>query len=378
MKNIEADFQKNVREYYDSFVAEFSEASKLTFYKDILKNHPNIKIPESLSRLTFGCCNPLSHLIYEIEEREEDFMKPYVILDAGGGSGFDSFLVRQLFPNALIFNFDLSLNLLKLGVREFSVHLGEKINSGGCRTLFICANACGIPFKAGLKFDFIISNAVLNLIADKASVLNRLADMLKPDGTFFLADIAFCGDGVPPAGFYNKGIKDGLFYAPTIVCEREYSRLIFNEFGYMKNLESHEMKPELIGSGPLDFTISCKAIKKEPPCEIETIPCPCGEKPIVKVYQNVNVEESPLYLKMILENSLNSSICAKCGRSYQDFIPYFFEWPEKSIAAHVFPASLKAQEMMVKAQLGMLDRVSKEMLFFGYCEFRDYLFKKIF
>ncbi|OGM03246.1 MAG: hypothetical protein A2008_06225 [Candidatus Wallbacteria bacterium GWC2_49_35] len=369
------NFQDSVREYYDSFQPQNTLASKLTFYADLKKQFSGIKIPDSTAKLTFGCLNPVSHLIEDFKSKKRDFSESINIIDAGGGAGFDAFLLRQIFPNASIFNFDLSRNLLNLGREEFKKHLGCGVNEGS-DVFFICASLTDLGIIKNRKFDYIISNAALNLVADKKRFLEAAADLLADDGSFFLADIAYGVDSPAPHDFPDRSISDGVYYAPTIVSEKEYDRLLFDVFGYRDVIEKKVVKPEMIGGEELSFSVFCSHIRKRPPAEKESIPCACGNKIELDVFLSVNAENSKLYVPMILERRLNSAFCLKCRKAYYDFIPYYFEWPAKNIAAHVFPSSLRAQSSMVMARLGMIDGAPENSLFFGYEEFRKFLAEK--
>ena len=360
------EHEKNVRNFYDSFDPAVTDSSKLTFYKNLMARFPEIKIPDAVSKLTFGCANPLTYLLEDIESSRRGFSAPLKILDAGGGSGFDSFILRQILPNAEIFNIDLSHNLLKLGAIEFSSNLGVKVNRENSKTSFLCSNITKLPIKESYKFDFIITNAMLNLVEDKNGVLKAFERLLKDDGSLLLCDVAFAGNSSPGPSFYDHKISEGTFFAPTIINEFEYSKIIFAEFGFRRIFERHEIEPRITGLEGMSFTISACLIKKTPPFETNEFQCGCGAMMRIQAYLEVNVEESPLYLKMLAGNSLNSVKCPGCGLLYTDFMPYFFQWPEKNLYLHVFPPSLKPREAEFKAQLKMLPHHDKNpSLIFG-------------
>ncbi len=372
-------FSGEVRRYYNSFDPRNTMPSKLTFYKNLESEFKNIKIPDSMARMTFGCMNPVSWLIADARERGRAFDESINILDAGGGAGFDLFLIRQIFKNADIYNIDISHNLLKLGAKEFAGHLNIKINYGGkhvdaCgkkgETYFICASLGETCLAQKIYFDYIISNAAFNLIPDKKQALSSMASLLKDDGAFFLADIAGSGGYEPER---HKSIAQGLFNAPTIIDMKKYKNDIFDCFGYFQTLYKQTLKPEKIDDKKITFDIFCARLKKTPPFETDSITCICGEKLDLKVFLNVNAEESRQYLKMIADGSLNSTLCHKCRRIYTDFIPYFFEWPDKNIAAHIFPASTENQKDAIIFKLGLYGSDTNEKLFFGYKKFQKYL-----
>ena len=363
-----------VREFYDSFSPKNTLASKLLFYNELKSEFPHLKTPDSTAKMTFGCLNPVSHLINDFKSKNKEFSEPLNILDAGGGAGFDLFLLKQIFTNAKVFNLDISHNLLKLGRGEFKDHLGIEVNKE--EVYFICARLSELCVISNIKFDYIISNAAFNLIPDKKKALEDAASLLKDDGSFFLADIAFNGETTCERHATAHSIKDGVYYAPTIISLRQYREIIFNIFGYGSIIESKPVKPEIIGGTEIGFTIFCAHIKKNPPAEKEIITCACSNKLELNVFLSVNAEDSPRYIQMIIEGRLNSAFCPNCRRAYYDFIPYFFEWPQKNIAAHIFPASLKNQKESLMMRLGMFETPRPDSIFFGYDEFRNFLINK--
>ncbi len=372
------EHEKNVRNFYDSFDPAVTDSSKLTFYKNLLGRFPKLKIPETVSKLTFGCANPLTYLLEEIEASHGGFSSPFRILDAGGGSGFDAFILRQILPEAEIFNIDLSHNLLKLGAIEFSTHLGEKINLEGSKTNFLCSDISGLPIKESHKFDFITTNAMMNLVRDKSSVLRSFGRLLKDGGSLFICDVAFAGNSSPNNDFYDHTVSEGTFFAPTIINESEYSKIIFAEFGFRRTYERHEIAPRITGLEGMNFAISAYQIKKAPPYEANQFQCGCGAMMEIKAYLEVNVEDSPLYLKMLADNTLNSVKCQGCGLLYTDFMPYFFQWPEKNLFLHVFPPSLKPREAEFRSQLKMLPHHDKNpSLIFGQKSLADMIKKHL-
>jgi len=369
-----AGITAEVREFYDSFSPQNTLSSKLLFYNELKSGFPSLKIPESTAKMTFGCLNPVSRLIDEFKSKNKKFSEPLNILDAGGGAGFDLFLLKQIFPNARVFNIDISHNLLKLGRGEFKDHLGLEVNKDG--VYYICAELSQLSAVNNIKFDYIISNAVFNLVADKRNALKNISGLLKEDGSFFLADIAFSGQSGRGPAEINHSIKDGIYYAPTIIPLSKYREIIFEFFGYNRILENKTVKPENIGGINANFSIFCAHIKKNPPAEKEIITCACSNKIELNVFLSVNAEDWPCCIKMIIERRLNSAFCPACKRAYYDFIPYFFEWPQKNIAAHVFPASLKGQKDSLTTRLAMSGTRPADSIFFGYDEFRDFLIKK--
>jgi len=375
--NSGSEHTRNVRNYYDSFDPAAAAPSRLTFYSELFKRFPDLKAPDSVSKLSFGCQNPVETLLEELKSMKLDVNAPVKILDAGGGGGLDAFLLRQLLPNATIVNADISQKLLISGAETFRVFPGTAVNkTGGVN--FICADAASLPIKWGVKFDFIISNALLNLIEDKERVLNDFSALLSESGALILCDVAFAGGNKPgPAFALGKTIADGTYFAPTVECEDDYPEKIFKYFKFSRIAERREMKPDMAGLKGVAFAIFCLAVRKNIPCEKETIPCRCGGQATIEIIQNVDVSEAPSYLKMIREGSLNSAVCPKCHNRFSDLVPFYFRWEKKAFEAHVFPAVLADKEDDIRMSLCGMGKLpggdaggDKAKLIFGFEKFR--------
>lgn len=361
---------RNVREYYDSFDPAASAPSRLTFYSDLFKRFPGLSAPDPVARLSFGCQNPVEALIEEMEASKTALSAPVKILDAGGGGGLDAFLLRQILPNAVIYNADISIGLLASGMKATAGLCSGGGGAGRGSVNFVCADAANLPFRAGAGFDFIISNALLNLVEDKEKTIGGFAELLGGDGSLVVCDIAFAGRSKPgPAFGRGKTIADGTYFAPTVECESDYPAKIFRHFKFARTFSRHEMRPDDPDLSGVAFAIFCVVAKKNIPCERETIPCRCGGKAVIEIMQNVDVSESPHYLKIIREGSLNSAKCPACGAKFSDLVPFYFRWEEKSFESHVFPASLAPEESAIRMSLAGGGRDAR--IIFGFEKFRE-------
>jgi arsenite methyltransferase len=105
------------------------------------------------------------------------------VLDLGSGGGFDAFVAAELVgPTGEIVGVDMTTEMLDRARREAS-RLGLR----------------NVEFRAGILeqlpvdddwADVVISNGVLNLIADKVLVLREAFRVLRPGGVIQFADIA--------------------------------------------------------------------------------------------------------------------------------------------------------------------------------------------
>jgi SAM-dependent methyltransferase len=113
------------------------------------------------------------------------------VLDLGSGGGFDCFVAAELVgPTGQVVGVDMTTEMLDRARGEAS-RLGLR----------------NVEFRAGILeqlpvdddwADIVISNGVLNLVADKVLVLREALRALRPGGVIQFADIAV-GKSVPPA-----------------------------------------------------------------------------------------------------------------------------------------------------------------------------------
>jgi SAM-dependent methyltransferase len=131
------------------------------------------ELPDAAALASLGCGNPTA--VAELREGE-------TVLDLGSGGGIDVILsAKRVGQTGTAYGLDMTDQMLALA-RE------NARDAGVGNVHFLKGLIEQIPLPAD-SVDVVISNCVINLSTDKASVLTEIARVLKPGGRLGVSDI---------------------------------------------------------------------------------------------------------------------------------------------------------------------------------------------
>lgn len=109
------------------------------------------------------------------------------VLDVGCGAGVDSLIAAMMVgPGGKVIGIDLTPDMLE--------RANQNLGKSSVRNVeFLESTAESLSFP-NETFDFVISNGVINLIADKARAMQEIFRVLKNNGRLMIADQVLIGD----------------------------------------------------------------------------------------------------------------------------------------------------------------------------------------
>ena len=161
-------------------------------------------LPPAAVMASLGCGNPTA--LAELRSGE-------TVLDLGSGGGIDVLLsARRVGPTGKAYGLDMTDEMLALARRNQAA-------AGVANVEFLKGDIESIPLPDE-SVDVIISNCVINLAADKGTVLREAFRVLRPGGRFAVSDVVTLGP-VPEAVRRNVELWMGCVAGALEVAEFE-------------------------------------------------------------------------------------------------------------------------------------------------------------
>jgi arsenite methyltransferase len=231
------------------------------------------QVPELALQASMGCGNPTA--LAKLNAGD-------VVLDLGSGGGIDVLLsARRVGPTGKAYGLDMTEEMLELANEN-------KRKAGAENVEFLRGEIEHIPLPDN-SVDVIISNCVINLSADKDSVLREAFRVLKPGGRFAVSDVVTRGEiaaeirqsmllwvgcvaGALEEGEYRAKLGAAGFEAIEVEPTRIYSVEDAREFLSEKGLDVDSIAPQADGKFLSAFL---RAVK---PLAAKTTEACCGPK----------------------------------------------------------------------------------------------------
>jgi arsenite methyltransferase len=160
------------------------------------------ELPGAAVLASLGCGNPIA--VVDLHEGER-------VLDLGSGGGIDVLLsAKRVGPTGRAFGIDMTDEMLALAQRNAA-------EAGATNVEFLKGQIEALPLPAA-SIDVVISNCVVNLAADKASVFREIARVLRPGGRIGISDIV-AEDHLTPEQREERGSYAGCIAGALSITE---------------------------------------------------------------------------------------------------------------------------------------------------------------
>ena len=165
------------------------------------------------------------------------------ILDLGSGSGQDAYLLAQLVgEHGRVTGIDATPAQLAIANRHLDWHR-DRFGFAQSNVRFVEGDierldALDLPEAA---YDAIVSNCVINLVADKAAVLRAAHRLLKPGGELYFSDV-----------YADRRVPAALLADPVLHGECLAGALYWGDFVPMAKAAGFA-DPRLVSDRPLDI-----------------------------------------------------------------------------------------------------------------------------
>ena len=163
------------------------------------------------------------------------------VLDLGSGSGRDAYVLAQLVGEAgSVTGIDTTPEQLAVAERHLEWHR-ERFGHARSNVRFLegdIERLGDLPLpEAG--FDVVVSNCVINLVADKQAVLDAVHRLLKPGGEFYFSDV-----------YADRRVPEALRSDPVLHGECLSGALYWGDFDRLAKVAGFA-DPRLIKNRPL-------------------------------------------------------------------------------------------------------------------------------
>jgi len=352
MRETPSSRRQALLEHYEQEVARRREQPE---YRSSLYGSRLDPLPDSIRPYTFGC----SHLIDLLQVEEGQ-----AILDLGCGGGLDLLLAgHELGDRVRRVGVDPSPHMIRLA-RENTEAVGLSNVS------LVEGDAFSIPLNLG-PFDWVISNAVLNLIPERVPVLRRILRLMGTDGKVVIGDVVIRGriprllaEAPPTASslllFRNLPVlPDYLdsFFEAGFEAVQSVSLTPLNPQKAILAAARHELNLSAAHSKELErrlARVQFLAVTLVATPVVGRIPRPvfcCGLPLLLEHIPSIHLTHAPMLERLARQAQLNTTCCPRCHRKVPTPDPYvvFDEYANR--VYHVFPESAHRDRALLEREV---------------------------